>query len=198
MFIIILAIVVVFTLLICCCLLNEDAPHSKNTSPSEGIDEADELEIIPEFCYLTPSEEKIFEVKATNTMGEDVSPKQIHWQALGGVIDSQGKLIVDPQSKGTFLVTATSRADRLTCSTNYTVLPKLTSIEIITTKEIVIPGQDVYLELRGTDQAGAEINIEGQPIWSTTSGEIISKRKLVVDLPNRIVYIAILFDSPVY
>lgn len=189
MFIVILSIVAIFALIICCCLLSGNAPHSKNKPLSKGIDEADEIEIIPEFCYLIPSEEKIFEVKATNTMGEDVALRLIQWQALGGAIDSQGKLIVDPRSKGTFHITATSRTNLLTCSASYTVLPKLTSIEIITTKEIVIPGQEVYLELRGTDQTGAEINIQGQPIWSTTSGEIISKSKLVVDLPNQIVYI---------
>ncbi len=162
---------------------------SDKVLPVEDVNKINFIQIIPSSCYLSPSEERIFKVKATNKMGAEVNPGFIQWQATGGAIDSQGKLIVDPRSKGTFKVTATSRVDNLTCSINYIVLPKLTSIEIITTKEIVIPGQEVYLELRGTDQTQADINIEGQPIWSTTNGEISSKRKLIVDLPNRIVYI---------
>ena len=171
-------------------------PPQKDTSPSidkvlavEDLNKINLIQIIPSSCYLSTREERIFKVKATNKMGAEINPGLIQWQATGGAIDSQGKLIVDPRSKGTFKVTAISRVDNLTCSANYTVLPKLTNIEIITTKETVIPGQEVYLELRGTDQTHTEINIEGQPIWSTTTGKISSKRKLVVDLPNRIVYI---------
>jgi hypothetical protein len=167
----------------------EIVKSSENVLPIEDINKINFIQIIPSSCCLSPHEEKIFKVQENNKMGAEVNPTLIQWQATGGSIDSQGKLIVDPRSKGTFHITATSRVDRLTSSANYTVLPRLTNIEIITTKKIVIPGQDVYLELRGADQTGAEINIEGQPIWSTTSGEVISKRKLVVDLPNRIVYI---------
>lgn len=171
-------------------------PPPKDTSLSrdkvsqvENVNKINLIQIMPSSCYLSPGEEKIFKVKATNKMGSEINPGLMQWQATGGTIDSQGKLIVDPRSKGTFKVTVISPVDNLTYSVDYTVLPKLTSIEIITTKEIVMPGQDVCLELRGTDQTQAEINIEGQPIWSTTTGEISSKRKLVVDLPNRIVYI---------
>jgi hypothetical protein len=167
------------------------AKSSDKVLPVEDVNKINLIQIIPSSCYLSPSEERIFKVKATNKMGAEINPGLIKWQATGGSIDSQGKLTVAPRSKGTFKVTAISRVDNLTCSANYTVLPKLTNIEIITTKEIVIPGQDVNLELRGTDQTQAEINIEGKPIWSTTTGEISSKRKLVVDLPNRIVYITV-------
>ena len=171
-------------------------PSPKDTSlssdkvlPVEDVNKINLIQIIPTSCYLSPSEERIFKVKATNKMGAEINPGFIQWQATGGTIDPQGKLIIDPRSKGTFKVTAVSWIYDLTCSVNYTVLPKLTNIEIITTKEIVIPGQEIYLELHGIDQAEAEINIEGEAIWSTTNGEIRSKRKLVVDLPNRIVYI---------
>jgi hypothetical protein len=172
------------------------SPPPKDTSLSrdkvsrvENVNKINLIQIIPSSCYLSPDEERIFKVKATNKMGAEINPGLMQWQATGGVVDSQGKLIVDPRSKGTFKVTVISPVNNLSCSVDYTVLPKLTTIKIITTKEIVIPGQDVYLELWGTDQTQAEINIEGQPIWSTTTGEISSKRKLVVDLPNRIVYI---------
>jgi hypothetical protein len=161
----------------------------ENVSPVEDVNKINFIQIIPSSCFLSPYEERIFKVKGTTRMGAEINPRLIQWQATGGSIDIQGKLIVDPQSKGTFTINAFSRHYNLSCSTNYIVLPKLTNIEIITTQEIVIPGQEVYLELRGTDQAQAEINIEGEPIWSTTNGEIRSKRKLVVDFPNRIVYI---------
>ena len=162
---------------------------SEKVLPVEDVSKINLIQVIPSSCYLSPREERIFKVKATNKMGAEINPGLIQWQATGGAIDSQGKLIVDRRSKGTFKVTAISRVDNLTCSVNYTVLPKLTNIEIITTKEIVIPRQDVDLDLRGTDQTRAEINIEGQPIWSTTTGKISPKRKLIVDFPNRIVYI---------
>lgn len=167
----------------------DTSASSDKVLPVEDVNKINLIQVIPSSCYLTPSEERIFKVTATNKMGAEVNPGLIQWQATGGSIDSQGKLTVDPRSKGTFKVTAISHVDNLTCLVNYTVLPKLTNIEIITTKEIVIPGQEVSLELRCTDQAQAGINIEEQPIWSTTNGEISSKRKLVVDLPNRIVYV---------
>lgn len=157
--------------------------------PEEDANKINLIQIIPISYYLSLCEKKIFKVKATNKIGAEINTGLIQWQATGGKIDGRGKLIVDSQSKGTFKVTATSDINNLTCSANYTVLPKLTNIEIITTKETVIPGQEVYLELRGTDQTQSEINIEGQPSWSSTTGEISPKGKLLVDLPNQIVYI---------
>ena len=164
------------------------AKSSENVSPSKDLNKIFTIRIISDLSYLIPGETKFFKIKATNESGDEIDPGLIHWKATGGEIDSQGKLIVGSQSKGTFKVTATS-PDNMSCWVNYDVLPRLTNIEIVITKEIVMPGQIISLQLVGKDQTNENIDIEGKPVWHTSSGEINLSQKLIVNSPNQIVYI---------
>ena len=62
----------------------------------------------PELLFLKPSQERVFTAHGIDQFGEYIDPGKILWRATGGKIDSQGKLIVENDAKGSFRVTAIS------------------------------------------------------------------------------------------
>jgi hypothetical protein len=67
----------------------------------------------PDLIILKPSQERVFTVHGIDQFGKYIDPGQIFWRATGGKIDSQGRLIVENDAKGSFRVTAISSNARI-------------------------------------------------------------------------------------
>jgi energy-coupling factor transporter transmembrane protein EcfT len=80
-------------------------PATKIVEPSRLV----ALEIdAPDLIFLKPNQEQLFTVHGIDQFGKHIDPGNILWRATGGTIDSQGRLIVENDIKGSFRVTAIS------------------------------------------------------------------------------------------
>jgi energy-coupling factor transporter transmembrane protein EcfT len=80
-------------------------PATKIVEPSRLV----ALEIdAPDLIFLKPNQERLFTVHGIDQFGEYIDPGKIFWSATGGTINSQGRLIVENDIKGSFRVTAIS------------------------------------------------------------------------------------------
>ena len=85
-------------------------PVTKIIEPSRLV----ALEIdAPDLIFLKPNQERLFTVYGIDQFGKYIDHGKILWRATGGTIDSQGKLIVENDIKGSFRVTAISSNARI-------------------------------------------------------------------------------------
>jgi hypothetical protein len=99
-------------------LVSDHYPEDElSTNEPEQIKEASRLVAVeidaPDLIFLKPSQERIFTVHGIDQFGKYIDPGNIFWKATGGKIDSQGKLIVENDAKGSFRVTAISSKTKI-------------------------------------------------------------------------------------
>jgi hypothetical protein len=151
------------------------------------LPELKKLVICPANIDVRPRDTIDFQLIGLDQKGLEIKiERKISWKATGGHISDSGRLMIDPNSQGSFTVGATI-GNKLDASTKYNVLAELRKIRIAPHTKTIIPGNSIQFNVIGIDQSGKEISIEASIIWKTTSGKINLTGLLLVNDPKSIV-----------
>lgn len=129
------------------------------------------IEIVPSSVILKPGQSRSFNVLALNQRGEQITVRNIEWNATDGLINQDGYFCSGEQQKGYCQVTV--NIENLSASAEVFVIPVLKEVKIYPEEVELKPEEEFTFSISGLDQVGEPIEIKNV-IWTTTTGGSIA------------------------